>query len=249
MIGSEIIHFKRVDSTSNYVATLLKETKAVNGMVILADEQSDGRGQRGAKWQSSPGENLLFSFYIQYPSLAILHQQSITHATSLAITHCLNYFNIDAAIKWPNDIVIGNKKIAGILIENQFQGKNIKSSIIGIGLNVLQKKFDIINSTSIINETEQEITLKNVFNRLIFELNQTFNLIEQNSFSILSKKYRENLWLLDTTSSFQLENETIFKGIIKGTDEVGRLQIFREDLNKIETFDLKEIKFIERNAQ
>lgn len=249
MIGSEIIHFKRVDSTSNYIATMLKESKAVNGMVILADEQTDGRGQRGAKWQSVPGENLLFSFYIQYESLGIQSQQAITHATSLAISNCLHYFKIDSSIKWPNDIVIGKKKIAGILIENQFQGKNIKSSIIGIGLNVLQKNFEFINSTSICNEIGQAIEIKNVFNRLIFELNQTFQLIEQESFSVLAAKYKEKLWLLEQTSEYELPDGTKFSGIIKGTDEIGRIQVYREDLNCIESFGLKEIRFIERSAQ
>jgi len=141
MIGSEIIHFKSVDSTSNYIATLLKESKVVNGLVILADEQTEDRGQRGAKWQSTPSQNILCSFYIQHNELLINHQQNITHFVSLAIINCLNHFGLKAKIKWPNDIVIDNKKIAGILIENQFLGQKIKSSIIGIGLNVIQEDF------------------------------------------------------------------------------------------------------------
>jgi BirA family biotin operon repressor/biotin-[acetyl-CoA-carboxylase] ligase len=249
MIGSEIIHLKRVDSTSNYIATLLKETKTVNGMVILADEQTSGRGQRGAKWQSKPGENLLFSFYITYDSLEIQSQQAITQATSLAISSCLSFFGIESNIKWPNDILIGNKKIAGVLIENQFQGQKIKSSIIGIGLNVLQQEFDFINSTSITAETSKNIKITEVFNRLIFELNQSFELVEQKSFSFLSTKYKQKLWLLDQPSTFKLSDGTVFKGIIKGTDEIGRIQILRENLNKIENFDLKEIIFLERNSQ
>lgn len=249
MIGSEIIHFKRVDSTSNYIATLLKESKIVNGLVILADEQTDGRGQRGAKWQSAPGENLLFSFFIEYGDLPIFEQQTITHATSIAISNCLTHFQIASSIKWPNDIVIGNKKIAGILIENQFQGNKIKSSIIGIGLNVLQQDFPIINTTSISNETSTSVSLKDVLNRMIFELNQTFSLIQLHSYKILSEKYTQKLWLLNEIADYETAEGIRFRGIIKGTNETGKLIIYREDSKKSVDFDLKEIRFIERNVQ
>jgi BirA family biotin operon repressor/biotin-[acetyl-CoA-carboxylase] ligase len=248
MIGSEIIHFKRVDSTSNYIATMLKESKVVNGMVILADEQTEGRGQRGAKWQSTSGQNILCSFYIQHNELSINHQHNITHFVSLAIINCLNHIGLKAKIKWPNDIVIENKKIAGILIENQFQGQKIKSSIIGIGLNVLQEDFDFINSTSIVKELKKEILLKTVFNQLIYSLNQEFIHLQQHSFSVLEKNYTNNLWLLNESSEYETENGEKFNGIIKGTDSLGKLIIYREDKTRIESFGLKEITFTKRNA-
>ena len=249
MIGSEIIHFKRVDSTSNYIATLLKESKIVNGLVILADEQTEGRGQRGAKWQSSPGQNILCSYYIRYEDLEINQQQSITHAVSLAILNCLKYFQLEAKIKWPNDIVVENKKIAGILIENQFQGQKIKSSIIGIGLNVRQENFEFVNSTSVVNELKTEITVKTVFDRLIYSLNQEFIHVNQHSFSILRDNYTKNLWLLEEYSEYENERGEKFIGIIKGTDSFGKLLVFREDKSKVESFGLKEISFIKRSVQ
>jgi BirA family biotin operon repressor/biotin-[acetyl-CoA-carboxylase] ligase len=248
MIGSEIIHFKRVDSTSNYIATLLKESKVVNGMVILADEQTEGRGQRGAKWQSTPGQNILCSFFIQHNELSTKHQQNITHFVSLAIINCLNHFGLKAKIKWPNDIVIENKKIAGILVENQFQGQKIKSSIIGIGLNVLQEDFDFINCTSILKESKKEILIKPVLNQLIYSLNQEFIHLQQHSFSVLEKNYTNNLWLLNESSEYETENGEKFIGIIKGTDSLGKLMIYREDKSRLESFGLKEIKFTKRNA-
>lgn len=248
MIGSEIIHFKRVDSTSNYIATLLKESNIVNGMVILADEQTEGRGQRGAKWQSIPGENLLLSFYIEHKKLEVYQQKSLTQAVSIAILETLSHFHVFAKIKWPNDIVVANKKIAGILIENQFQGKNIKSSIIGIGLNVLQKEFEIINSTSISNESQESFNLKLVLNQLIYQLNQQFIHLAQKSFDILEQNYIKSLWLKDEVSSYEKGYGERFKGIIKGVDSDGKLLIYRLDIKEIESFGLKEIKFTERNA-
>jgi BirA family transcriptional regulator, biotin operon repressor / biotin---[acetyl-CoA-carboxylase] ligase len=249
MIGSEIIHFKRVDSTSNYIATLLKESKVVNGLVILADEQTEGRGQRGAKWQSIPGENLLLSFFIEYKQLEVNKQKHLTQAVSIAILQTLYYFQVFGKIKWPNDIVIAHKKIAGILIENQFQGKNIKSSIIGIGLNVLQKEFETINSTSISIESQASVNLKLVLNQLIYQLNQQFILLAQKSFDVLEQNYIKSLWLKDEVSFYEKESGEIFKGIIKGIDSEGKLLIYRDDLNAIETYGLKEIKFTKRNVQ
>jgi len=249
MIGSEIIHFKRVDSTSNFIATLLKESKIVNGMVILADEQTEGRGQRGAKWQSTPGENLLMSFFIEHKQLEVNKQKHLTQAVSLAILETLTHFQVFAKIKWPNDIVVENKKIAGILIENQFQGKNIKSSIIGIGLNVLQKEFETINSTSISVESQESVDLKLVLNQLIYQLNQQFIHIAQKSLDLLEQKYIKSLWLKDEMSSYEEENGEKFNGTIKGIDSDGKLLIYREDLTKIESYDLKEIKFTKRNVQ
>jgi BirA family biotin operon repressor/biotin-[acetyl-CoA-carboxylase] ligase len=249
MIGSEIIEFKHIDSTSNYVATLLKEGKIKNGMVILAEEQTDGRGQRGAKWQSVSGENLLLSFYQCYDSFPIQSQKFISFAVSIAITNCLTYFNIKSKIKWPNDILVGNKKIAGILIENQFQGSNIKSSIVGIGMNVLQKDFDQLNSTSLQNESISKIGIKKVFNQLIMELNQSFLLIETKSFDVLETKYQKMMWLLNEKSTFTNALDEKFEGIIQGTDEIGRLIIYNLKNNQKEYFDLKEITFDARNVQ
>jgi BirA family biotin operon repressor/biotin-[acetyl-CoA-carboxylase] ligase len=167
---------------------------------------------------------------------------------SLAIINCLNHIGLKAKIKWPNDIVIENKKIAGILIENQFQGQKIKSSIIGIGLNVLQEDFDFINSTSIVKELKKEILLKTVFNQLIYSLNQEFIHLQQYSFSVLEKNYTNNLWLLNESSEYETENGEKFNGIIKGTDSLGKLIIYREDKTRIESFGLKEITFTKRNA-
>jgi BirA family biotin operon repressor/biotin-[acetyl-CoA-carboxylase] ligase len=244
MIGNQIIHLDRVDSTSNYIATLLSAGKASNGMVILAEKQTNGRGQRGTTWQSDSSKNILLSFFITHNSLEIINQEVITHFVSLAIANCLEKFEIHAVIKWPNDILVGNRKIAGILIENQLRGSKIQSSIIGIGMNVLQTSFEFEGSTSICLENQKNILKNEVLDELIKQLNHFYHFIEQKSFIELKNVYLEKLWLYQTESIFESSGEK-FTGKIIGTDTYGRLQI--ESNNEIKTFDLKEIKFTLRN--
>lgn len=244
MIGNQIVHLDRVDSTSNYVATLISEGKARHGMVILAENQTNGRGQRGNVWQSESSKNLVFSIYLEHKNLDIHNQEGLTHFTSLAIHSCLSKLKIVSDIKWPNDILVTHKKIAGILIENQLRGEKIVSSIIGIGLNVLQTEFDFDNSTSIYLELNHSLDKAKVFELLIQELNNTYTMFLQNAFLELKKTYLSKLWLLGVETTFE-RNNLSFKGIIRGTDKYGKLLI--EEEGQLKTYDLKEIKFMLRN--
>ena len=245
MIGNQIIHLDRVDSTSNYVATLVSEGKARHGVVILAEKQTNGRGQRGAEWQSENSKNLLLSFYLEHNQFEIIQQEALTHFVSLAIQACLSKFKVKSNIKWPNDILVGTKKIAGILIENQLRGNQISSSIIGIGLNVAQKTFEFLGSTSMAIEASEINSKDEVFKELIFQLNEKFELIRSKQFSKLKKEYLKSLWLLGKESIYESNGEK-FMAILRGTAEFGRLQLERDNI--LYVYDLKEIKFNLRNA-
>ena len=246
MIGHEIIHLERVDSTSNYIATLHKEGKVRHGMVILADEQTNGRGQRDAKWQSEAKKNLLFSFYVEYANLPIDKQEAITHFVSLSIQQAIQTYSIKAVIKWPNDILIDTKKIAGILIENQLRGTKIQSSIIGIGLNVSQTEFNDHRATSLAKEIpKKNITIQLFLEILLTRLNSNFDYLNKGKYSELKKEYLKVLWLLNSPAEF-IDEQGHFQGIIRGTDEYGRLMIERE--SKIHIYNLKEVSFIARNV-
>jgi BirA family biotin operon repressor/biotin-[acetyl-CoA-carboxylase] ligase len=244
MIGNKIIHLDRVDSTSNYVATLMSEGKARHGMVILAENQTNGRGQRGAVWQSESSKNLTLSIYLEHSDLEIYHQEALTHFTSLAIISCLSKLGVSSVIKWPNDILVSKKKIAGILIENQLRGNKIISSVIGVGLNILQTKFDFPESTSILSVLNKKINKEEVFKTLLLELNSSYLQLQNKAYSHLKESYLNNLWLLGIASIFE-RNNSLFKGTIIGTDSFGRLEI--EDVDGIKKYGLKEIKFTLRN--
>ena len=141
-IGNKIVRLDSVDSTNNFAANLLREGKIGHGTVILADEQTAGRGQRGASWHSQGGMNLIFSVFVEHDNLSVDEQAHITHWVSLSVNDLLRAHDIASFIKWPNDLLVEDEKIGGILIENQLSGAFIRSSIIGVGLNVNQRFFD-----------------------------------------------------------------------------------------------------------
>ena len=146
-IGQKIIRLDVVDSTNNYIANLIKQGSIDSGTVIMADEQFAGKGQRDAQWQSSAGENLTFSFFLDDVNLSVSRQFNLSQVVALSLYNFLNNLGLDATIKWPNDIYIKGRKIAGVLIENQLKGSLIKSAIVGVGLNVNQTEFQGFSAT------------------------------------------------------------------------------------------------------
>ncbi len=157
-VGKNLITLKQVDSTNNYAKLLTANSRPVpDGTVILADTQTGGRGQAGTSWVSEPGLNLTFSVLLECGFLPPVRQFHLSMAVSLGIVEALgrlmhrmapaggedgNPTRLPAlAIKWPNDILLDRKKMGGILIENLLAGSRMKSSIVGIGLNINQEDF------------------------------------------------------------------------------------------------------------
>jgi BirA family biotin operon repressor/biotin-[acetyl-CoA-carboxylase] ligase len=242
LIGQKIIFLDVVDSTNNFVQKLIKEQNIINGTVVLANNQIKGRGQRDTIWQTEPNLNLIFSTYIEYFSLNLDKQSSINHWISLSILNVLKKLKINCFIKWPNDIITKNGKIAGILIENTISENFIKNSIIGIGLNVNQIKFNSdISATSICLEKKQNYNVNDIALMLINELNYLFNDIIDNNLENLKNKYLENLWGKNKLINF-IRNEKKESGVILDTDNYGKL--IMKTCKGIEHFNLKEIQLI-----
>ncbi len=240
-IGQKIMRFDRVDSTNNYTANLLKEGKIVHGTVIMADTQTAGRGQRGTNWTSNAGENLLFSLFIAPDNLSVENQVALTHFASIGIVEVLRKIGISAEIKWPNDIYVNQKKIAGILIENTIKGGIISNSIIGIGLNVNQIHFENFNATSIKIETNTFSSIDSIVFKLIDELNTLWEFIQKSDFQTIKKRYLNSLYQLGTKALYQ-DDSGKFEGVIEGVSEMGYLQIRKE--GELKEYDLKEISFL-----
>ena len=146
----DIIWLESVDSTNEEAKRQISDID--NLSVLSALEQTAGRGQRGNKWTSNTGENLMFSIVLKDPKISARDQFVLNEIASLSVVDFLSMHGITARIKWPNDIYVGAKKICGILIENSLQGSAISSSIIGIGLNINQRNFNVnlTNPTSMV---------------------------------------------------------------------------------------------------
>ena len=155
----DIIWLESVDSTNEECRRHISDID--NLSVVAAVSQTSGKGQRGNSWSSAPGENLTFSVVLKFPlsvtpgelePMQAYDQFVLSEIAALSVVDLLAEHEIQAKIKWPNDIYVGDKKICGILIENSLHGEWIQHSIIGIGLNVNQRNFDVTlpNPTSMV---------------------------------------------------------------------------------------------------
>lgn len=172
-IGQVIQYYPKLDSTNTKAWELISENTP-NGTVVITDNQLKGRGRQANKWISTPGKSLTFSI-ILYPNALPSQINLYSLIVGLAITDCLTDFNIQAQLKWPNDILINGKKVGGILCESKISGGVIKSLVIGIGLNVNENITELPetlrdNATSLMIESgkqyQLEILLANILNHL-----------------------------------------------------------------------------------
>lgn len=173
LLGQVIKYYPKLDSTNTKAWELISEN-VENGTVVITDNQAAGRGRQTNKWISIPEKNLTFSV-ILYPN-ALLNQINLySLIAGLAITDCLIEHNIPTQLKWPNDILLNNKKVGGILCESKISGGVIKSMVIGIGLNVNEELTEFLkdlrnSATSLKIESgkqyQLEILLANILNHL-----------------------------------------------------------------------------------
>ena len=168
-IGNKIVVYDKIDSTNKKAAELAYAGKD-EGTVIVAEAQTSGKGRRGKKWVSPPGTGLWFSIILR-PAISAGESQFLTINASLAVYKALDELNFRVDIKWPNDILINNKKVCGILSELSASSTEINHAITGIGINVNQKSFnkdieDKATSLFIIKEKEIDrvILLQNILN-------------------------------------------------------------------------------------
>lgn len=137
-----VIELEIIDSTNNYAMRLIDADTAQEGLTIVAREQTRGKGQRGRQWQSVPGQNLMMSLIVA-PHLPLEQQFIFNAIVAVAVADVIQSLDErwNVAIKWPNDIIVNDKKTGGLLIENVLRGNKWSYSIIGLGLNVLQADF------------------------------------------------------------------------------------------------------------
>lgn len=237
-IGRKLIRLDVVDSTNNYIANLIKEGGIDSGTVIMADEQFAGKGQRTAEWLTNAGENLTFSFFLDDVNLSVDRQFILSKIVALSLVDLLRNFDLEADIKWPNDIYVKGKKIAGVLIENQIRGEQIKSAIIGIGLNLNQTLFDGFEATSIKLENQENKLPHDVVFSFINSFN---NKIEEIFQEHIHQEYLENLYQRKIPSRY-VDKDGTFEGEIIDVLENGKLVLLK---NGVESYyDIKEITFL-----
>ena len=280
----DIIWSEELDSTNDEARRRISDLD--NLSVLSVERQTAGRGQRGNSWKSAPGENLTFSIILKFrkgdassdesscgsavlPQLKAVDQFVLSEISSLVLLRLLENHGIMASVKWPNDIYIGSCKVCGMLIENSILGSSVSSSIIGIGLNVNQRNFDVSlpNPTSmLLEDMKKEFDLPALLDEF---MNIFVNFIDrfmddrQDSFDELRDEYLSHLWRLNETARFidytvlpsgYSDKPVVtgitdiagkeFTGIIRGLSPIGHLLVEDLDAIALREFSFKEIGYI-----
>ncbi|MBL7901182.1 MAG: biotin--[acetyl-CoA-carboxylase] ligase [Bacteroidia bacterium] len=231
-IGRNLIFLPQVDSTNSYAMQLLKNVKPKEGTVVYAGAQTQGRGQRSRVWDSEPGRNITMSV-ILFPSfLELKNQRFLYQMTALAcydtIAAILDKGQFDIKIKWPNDILVNSKKLCGILIENNLIENKLLSSVIGIGMNVNQKKFEQQpNAVSLSVLTDLDFEANALIRAVCHSLEKYYKLLKEGKTEQLQRRYQSLLFGIDEWREFSVNGKnTVLK--VNGTGPTGLLLL--EDL-------------------
>ncbi len=237
------IKLDAIDSTNSFLKEMAHNSTLEDYTVVTANSQAKGKGQMGATWSSESGKNLLCSVFVRFDDLSISDQVLINYAVSVAIIRVLeSYMLPKLTIKWPNDILSSSQKICGILVENVIQNAKVKSTVIGIGLNVNQIDFPnhLLKATSLKRILKNEIDLEELLKKLINELKLCVSDISSSKKNKLKSTYLEFLYKKNIPTMFRDSNDVLFMGIIVGVSPVGKLQIQLED-DSINEFGIKEV--------
>jgi BirA family transcriptional regulator, biotin operon repressor / biotin---[acetyl-CoA-carboxylase] ligase len=240
----KIVHKDTVTSTNDDIKKLIVQDAVSECLVLIADEQTAGRGQRDNKWFSLPGENLTISIAYTPQYLEISKQFYLSKAVSLAVFQYLSSKTKQVKIKWPNDILCFGKKICGILVENSISSNTIKQSIIGIGLNLNQIQFpaELNQAVSLRMLTNTSFNIRSELDLLLIEMDCAFQLLQQQDYQTIDKRYHQNLLQIFSLAFFK-DSKGIFKGRIIGTLIGGQL-IIEDEQNNLRTYNHKEVEFV-----
>jgi BirA family biotin operon repressor/biotin-[acetyl-CoA-carboxylase] ligase len=241
----DIIHLSQVSSTNEYMKELVRRDMPAEGTMVFTDHQTAGKGIDSNTWESEAGKNILMSV-VYYPAfIPVENQFRISMAIALGIKDFLQSHlpHEKIMIKWPNDILAGGKKIAGILIVNEISGSKFEHLIAGIGLNVNQRTFseDIPDPTSMAILSGNSYDLEEETLKLRDCVLLRYEQLKEGMFELIRTDYYNSLLGLNESRKYRYKGNEI-DAVITGVDEFGRLQLETDSGNIV--CDLKEISFI-----
>lgn len=240
-----VIKLDAIDSTNDFLKEMSRSQSVENFTVVTAKNQTKGKGQMGATWETESGKNLIMSVLVKEVLKDIDEIFHLNVAVALAVIKALEPLNLlKLSIKWPNDIMAENKKICGILIENSFKSDNNIESIIGIGLNVNQTNFEHLpKASSLCLLKDKEFDLNEILEKIFFQIKKQCSILIANQQNILWQEYHQNLFKLNTPIAFSDADNNQFMGIIQGVNFEGRMEVLLDD-DSIKTFGVKEIQML-----
>lgn len=241
--GHSLIEFDELNSTNSFAQQILNSEMINDGTVIWALHQTEGRGYADNSWSGAPAQNLTFSIIYKPSFLNVTDQFYLNKVICLGIRDTLHDFiHTEVFIKWPNDVLIDEKKICGVLIENNVSGNFLQYAICGIGLNVNQKQFDgLPNAASIYKLTSQKKDLRSLLYSLCENIEARYLQLKKGDREKLNEEYILSLYRRGGEFLFK-SNGKSFLGEIIGVDKSGRLVVRNGE--RLLDFAFKEIEYI-----
>jgi BirA family biotin operon repressor/biotin-[acetyl-CoA-carboxylase] ligase len=231
-LGIRFHYFTEISSTNSH-ARELAEKGAAEGEVVLAESQTHGRGRLGRRWESPPLANLYLSFILR-PKLAPVHAPQITLMAAVALAETVGSFIPQkVTIKWPNDILVNGKKLAGILTEAACVPERVEYVILGIGVNV-NYPIDSMpqelrqGATSLLDLTRIEVNRESFLRRLIQDLDRCYGDLEQSGFEPLAPRWEAHFGLRGQRVRVELIDQVVV-GRARGIAQDGALLVQGDD--------------------
>lgn len=231
-LGTRFHYFAELDST-NTRARELAESGAAEGEIVIAESQTQGRGRLGRRWESPPLSNLYLSIILR-PGLPPKHAPQITLAAAVALVETVGSFlPRPPVIKWPNDILIDGKKLAGILTEAACDTECVQYVILGIGLNLNYRAETMPETlrqraTSMADMAGENLSRETVLVRLIHDLDRCYGELEESGFAALRPRWETHFGLRGRRVRVELGDQTII-GRAQGIDHEGALIVETDD--------------------
>lgn len=241
-----LIELESVRSTNDYVKDNASSLESPT--MVVAHEQTAGRGQRGNSWESEPGANLTFSVFVRLTKFPARRQFAVSEAVALAVADTLGVFDIEAKVKWPNDIYVGDRKICGILIEHSLMGAELMHTVIGAGINVNQKEFlsPAPNPVSMFQLLGRPTAVETVREEMIRRLDLAFPRVgDEKGRHRIHQEFLQRLWRGDGDLHPFRDTATgeIFEAVISGIDPDGPLRL-RLACGQERTYLFKQVEFM-----
>ena len=239
----QVVRLAETNSTNNYLRELSNKESLPEGSIVIADFQTKGRGQIGNTWESEAGKNLMFSLLIYPDFLPANRQFLISQIASLSVKEALEGYIGSVTVKWPNDIYWKDKKICGMLIENDLSGQHLYASVIGIGINVNQKEFrsHAPNPVSLTQITGREYDREEVLKRFYRIFFRYYNLLLQEKTDEIVVAYKAALYRGEGFWPYE-DEKGLFEARIQDIEPAGHLVLELAD-GSFRRYAFKEVSY------
>ena len=247
------INLPVVDSTNNFIREMLAEERTGNVMsaqslpgftLVVADNQTKGRGQQGNSWETERGKNLTFSLLCHPDFVCATRQFLLSQCMAVAVQEALSYYVDGVEIKWPNDIYVGDGKISGTLIECDLQGKSIANCIIGVGINVNQTEFrsDAPNPVSLKQLVGKDFDREEILSAIVGNFQRYYEMLHEEREEEIRRAYMERLYRRSGVYRYR-DVRGEFEAEIADVEPTGHLRLRFSDGNVVR-YEFKEVSFI-----